>query len=123
MLLAWSRYSALAFAIGLAIGEAAVNWGRWQYAPLWVVDYIIVSWLLWGFWSTRTGSNIHILLSGWTFTAGVFYMALFVQLDPELWNYLQPDKVLLLLIGAMLAVAVIGIAAVMYALHGRRSSS
>jgi hypothetical protein len=117
MLLAWSRYSALAFAVGLAIGEAVINWGHWQYAPLWIVDYIIVAWLLWGFFSTRRGKNVHILISAWAFTAGVFYMALFVNLDPQLWTYLHPDKVLMILIGTMLAIAVIGIIAALRTLH------
>lgn len=40
MLLACSRRFALVFAIALGIGEAVINWGHWQYAPLWIVDYI-----------------------------------------------------------------------------------
>ena len=84
MALAWSRYVAVVFAIALGIGEAVINWGRWQYAPLWIVDYVIVAWLLWAFVSTRGGHRIHLLLAAWAFTAGVFYMALFINLDPQL---------------------------------------
>jgi len=46
MLFAWPKSSALVFAIGLATDEAMINRGDWQYAPLWIVGYIIVDWLL-----------------------------------------------------------------------------
>ena len=75
MLLACSRYLALFFAIGLGIGEAVINWGQWQYAPLWIVDYIIVGWLVWAFFKTRSGGHVHSLLSRWAFPAGIFYSA------------------------------------------------
>ena len=85
-----------------------MNWGHWQYAPLWIVDYVIVAWLLWSFFKTRSGRNVHILLGGWAFTAGVFYMALFVGLDPVSAYHLESNIVLLVLVGFMLAVSVIG---------------
>ena len=106
MALALSRYIAIVFAVGLGIGEAVINWGRWQYAPLWIVDYVIVAWLLWGVIATRAGERVHLLLAAWAFTAGVFYMALFVGLDPELGATISP--VLLSLTGLMLAAAVAG---------------
>jgi hypothetical protein len=102
----WSRYIAVLFAIGLGIGEAVINWGRWQYAPLWIVDYVIVAWLLYAFVSTRAGQRIHLLLAAWAFTAGVFYMALFISLDPQLGLTVSP--VLLALVGVMLAASVTG---------------
>ena len=80
-MLAWSRYSALVFAIGLAIGEAAINWGDWQWWPLWVVDYGIVAWLLVAFFASRNPARAHALTSAWAFAFGVFYMALFVTLE------------------------------------------
>ena len=119
MLLAWSRYSALVFAVALAIGEAAINWGHWQYAPLWIVDYAIVAWLLAGFWTARSHGKLHILLSGWAFTAGVFYMALFISLDPEMPPPAESDGALLVLIGMMFALAVIGFLCTLPAIHPR----
>jgi hypothetical protein len=104
--LAGSRYLALLFAIGLAIGEAVINWGNWQYAPLWIVDYIIAAWLILGFVKTRHGSAIHVLLSGWAFTAGVFYMALFLSLDSA--TGIPADPALLILIGVMLGLSILG---------------
>jgi hypothetical protein len=106
MALAWSRLIAVLFAIGLGIGEAVINWGRWQYAPLWIVDYVIVAWLLWAVVSTRTGQSVHLLLAAWAFTSGVFYMALFTSLVPGLGLTVSP--ILLSLIGVMLAASVAG---------------
>lgn len=116
MLLTLSRYIALVFAIGLGIGEAVINWGHWQYAPLWIVDYICVVWLLAGFYLTRNGQSIAVLISAWAFTAGVFYMALFISLDPELVNFINPDRTILTLIGLMLFMAMLGLIAAALAL-------
>lgn len=108
MQLAWSRYLAVLFAVGLGIGEAVMNWGHWQYAPLWVVDYVIVTWLIWAFVKTRSGGSVHILLSGWAFAAGVFYMALFISLDPSPASVSNVDPVVLALMGLLLTLSVVG---------------
>ena len=113
MPLQWSRYTALLFAVGLGIGEAMINWGHWQFAPLWIVDYICVVWLLAGFYRTRDkvdGRAVAVLASGWAFTAGVFYMALFISLDPEVAKYnIGAGGTILVLIGLMLVVAALGV--------------
>ena len=114
MPLQWSRYAALLFAVGLGIGEAAINWGHWQFAPLWIVDYVCVLWLFAGFYQTRgqaaSGQSIAVLASGWAFTAGVFYMALFISLDPEVAKYnISASGTILILIGLMLLIAALGI--------------
>lgn len=110
MPLQWSRITALIFAIGLAIGEAVINWGHWQYAPLWIVDYICVTWLLAGFWTSRDGKSNAILISGWSFTAAVFYMAFFINLDPENLSRAKPEEMpLVYLIGFMLLLTVLGV--------------
>lgn len=109
MLRQWSRYTALLFAIGLAIGEAVINWGDWQYAPLWIVDYVCVAWLLAGFWQTRQGTHLWVLISGWAFTAGVFYMALFVSMEPVISKVITPNSGFLTLLAGMLMLAILGI--------------
>jgi hypothetical protein len=101
-----SRHLALLFAIALGIGETVINWGRWQYAPLWIVDYVIVAWLAYAFFVTRRRRDVHVLLAGWAFTAAVFYMALFVTLDPAL--AIDANPVILGLIGGMLVAAGVG---------------
>lgn len=118
MPLQWSRITALIFAIGLAIGEAAINWGHWQYAPLWMVDYLCVAWLLAGFWTTRHGRGNAVLVGAWAFTAAVFYMALFVSLDPENPQYHSPERMpLLYLIGALMGLAVLGVITAYWAIY------
>lgn len=76
---------ALAFLYGvcLAIGEAVINWGHWQYAPLWIVDYIVVFWLIYGALIKDGLKSAKILLGGWSFSLGVMYMALAVSTAPE----------------------------------------
>jgi hypothetical protein len=113
--LQWSRYTALLFAVGLGIGEAVLNWGHWQFAPLWIIDYVCVVWLLAGFYQTRSQAvsrqSIAVLASGWAFTAGVFYMALFVSLDPEAYAAAREGATgtILILIGLMLLIAALGV--------------
>jgi hypothetical protein len=115
MPLQWSRYTALLFAVGLGIGEAVINWGHWQFAPLWIVDYVCVVWLLAGFYQTRSQAvsrqSVTVLASGWAFTAGVFYMALFISLDPEAYGAAREGAggTILILIGLMLVIAALGV--------------
>jgi hypothetical protein len=120
LLLSWSRFTALVFAIGLGVGEAVINWGNWQYAPLWIVDYIVVAWLLTGFYKTRSGRHLPWLISGWAFTAGVFYMALFASLDPGLSMYIKPSRSILMLMGLMLMLSVSGILSAALAYRNER---
>ena len=66
MLLTSCRYLALVYAIGLAIVETVLNstQDEWQYAPMWVIDYLIVGYLLAGFWTTRRGKYVPVLYVG-----------------------------------------------------------
>jgi hypothetical protein len=114
MPLQWSRYTALLFAVGLGIGEAVINWGHWQFAPMWIVDYICVVWLLAGFYRTRSQTvgrhGVAVLASGWAFTAGAFYMALFISLDPGVAKCdIGAGGTILILIGLMLLIAALGV--------------
>ena len=68
------------YSIALAIVETLLNWGDWQYAPLWIVDYLIVIILLLGVFVCKETQQ-KVLLLGWSFSAGVMYMALFLSLD------------------------------------------
>jgi hypothetical protein len=112
--LQWSRHTALLFAVGLGIGEAVINWGHWQFAPLWIVDYVCVLWLFAGFYQTRgqavSRQSIAVLASGWAFTSGAFYMAFFISLDPGFAKYnLGASGTILILIGLMLVIAALGV--------------
>lgn len=116
-MLAWSRYSALVFAIGLAIGEAAINWGHWQWWPLWVVDYGIVLWLLAAFLASRNPARAHTLTSAWAFAFGVFYIALFATLEQIRQGRIDSDgkTVLIVLMAIMMVLAALGVVTAAYA--------
>lgn len=111
MLLTACRYLALLYAIGLAIGEAVLNsmQEHWQYAPLWIIDYIIVAYLLAGFWVTRRGKNLAILMSAYALSTGVLYIAFFLNFDPELPESARGHGSLVALIGLVLGVSVVGL--------------
>jgi len=103
-----SRYLALLFAIGLAIGETIISWGHWQFAPLFIIDYLVAALLLYAFFKTRNAERVPILLAAWAFSAGVFYMDLFVNLDPGLPAQLRPTPVVMALIVLVLVLSLIG---------------
>lgn len=116
-MLVFSRYLALTFALCLAIGEAIINSLRdhWQYAPMWIIDYIIVAYLLAGFWATRRGKNPAILMSAFALSAGVMYMALFIAFDPDLPAEVRANTTMLGLLGLVFAVSVVGLVTSMVA--------
>jgi hypothetical protein len=103
-----SRYLALLFAIGLAIGETIISWGHWQFAPLFIIDYLTAAFLLYAYYKTRQATHLYALLAAWAFSAGVFYMDLFVNLDPHLPLELRPGPVVMALIVLVLVLSLIG---------------
>ena len=98
------------YSIILAIVEAMLNWGDWQYAPLWVVDYLIVIILLSAVFVFKKNIQRLMLLLGWAFSSGVMYMALFINLEP-IPTTIKPPNVegILPLVGLALVVSIIGI--------------
>ena len=102
------------YSIILAIVEVMLNWGNWQYAPLWIVDYLIVIILLSAVFVFKKNIQKLMLLLGWAFSSGVMYMALFINLEPILTT-IKPPNVdgILPLVGLALAVSIIGIALTM----------
>ena len=95
------------YSISLAIVETLLNWGDWQYAPLWIVDYLIVIILFLAVFVCKE-SQQKVLLLGWSFSAGVMYIALFLYLEPESIIVIA-DPTLLYAIGLELAVSLVGI--------------
>ena len=112
MLLTASRYLALAYAVGLATAEAVLNsaQGQWQYAPMWVIDYAVVAYLLAGFWATRRGRGVPVLMSAYALSAGVLYMAFCAHIDPDLPESARGTGLVVALIGLALGVSVVGLA-------------
>ena len=95
------------YLIILGIVEAMLNWGDWQYAPLWIVDYLIVIILLSAvfFFKDRVQKKI-----GWAFSSGVTYMALFINLEP-IPTIINPANVeaILSLVALALIVSLLGV--------------
>jgi hypothetical protein len=111
MLLFVCRYLALCYAVGLAIGEAVINSNRpeWQYAPLWIIDYVIVLYLLAGFWATRNGRNVPVLMSAYALSTGVLYIVVFLNLDPEVNDADRTTGTVFYLMVLVLVVSVFGL--------------
>jgi hypothetical protein len=111
VLLKACRYLAVAYAIGLAIGETVINSSQehWQYAPLWIIDYVIVAYLLVGFSVSRGGRYVPILMSAYALSAGVLYIEFFLNLDPDLPETAREHGIIFTLIGIVLGISVIGL--------------
>jgi hypothetical protein len=98
------------YSIILAIVEAILNWGDWQYAPLWIVDYLIVTILLSAVFVFKKNIQRLMLLLGWAFSAGVMYMVLFINLEPIPTAVASPNiEGKLPLVGLALIVSIVGI--------------
>jgi hypothetical protein len=123
MQLVVSRYLALLFAIGLGIGETIISWGHWQFAPLWIVDYLMVVLLLFAFYKTAKAEHVHTLLAAWAFTVGVFYMDLFVNIDPQLPAHLRPGQIVMALIVFCLAVSLVGFFTAIFSVRAQHGAA
>lgn len=123
MYLVVSRYLALLFAIGLAIAETIISWGHWQFAPLWIVDYLMAILLLVAYYQTAKPGHIHTLLAAWAFTAGVFYMDLFMNLEPQLPAHLRPSPIVMALIVLCVVVSLVGFFAALLAIRAQQGAS
>ena len=98
------------YSIILVLVETILNtyWNDWQYAPLWIVDYLIALILLSAVFVFKQQLQNLILLLGWSFSAGVTYMALFISLDPNGLNSEDIEGKLPLFVLALL-VSIIGL--------------
>ena len=94
----------------LVLVETILNtyWNDWQYAPLWIVDYLIALILLSAVFVFKQQLQNLILLLGWSLSAGVTYMALFISLDPNGLNSEDIEGKLPLFVLALL-VSIIGL--------------
>ena len=95
-----------------------LNWSNWQYAPLWIVDYIIVIILLLSVFIFKNKLQKNLLLIGWSFSAGVMYMVLFINLEPDT-NLETLDINILFAVSLALIISLIGITLTM--LHNNKS--
>jgi hypothetical protein len=105
-----SRCLAIAFGVVLAVAETAINESKphWQFAPLWIIDFVMAAWLVAAGVAARREKYVPLLLAGWGLTIGVFYMAFFVSLDPEIRAAFPVNDRLVALVGFGLGAAVLG---------------
>ena len=98
------------YSIILGMVEAMLNWGNWQYAPLWIVDYLIVIILLSAVFFFKDRVQKMFLLIGWAFSSGVTYMALFINLEP-IPTTIKPANIeaILPLVALALIVSLLGV--------------
>ena len=99
---------AVLYSIILSVTEVALNWGYWQYALLWIVDYLIVLILLLAVFIFKDNIQKYLLLTGWSFSAGVMYMVLFINLEPKT-TLTVLDNYILSGVGVALIFSLIGI--------------
>ena len=117
-----SRHLAWVYAVGLAIGETIISCLEgWQFAPLFIIDYLVSIFLLVAFYNTRNGDKVYSLLAAWAFAAGVFYMDLFVNIDPGTPANLRCAPVVAWLIVLVLVLAVVGFFTALSALRAQRT--
>jgi hypothetical protein len=121
MQFAISRHLAWIYAVGLAIGETIVSWGHWQFAPLFIIDYLVSVLLLLAFYSTRNGNKVHTLLAAWAFSLGVFYMDLFVNIDPGMPANLRCGPIVAWLIVLLIVVGLVGFFTALSAIRTQRA--
>ncbi|MCQ3829266.1 hypothetical protein HXX02_07395, partial [Microbulbifer elongatus] len=72
----FSEKMAIFFAVFLAFFEVIYNWSNPSWWPFILVDYICVALLLYGALYNRS-----VLIGGWGFTCGMFYVAFFLVLE------------------------------------------
>ena len=98
------------YSITLILVETILNtyWDDWRYAPLWIVDYLIALILLSAVFVFNSHRQNLVLLLGWSFSAGVTYMALFISLEPNGLNSADIEGKLPLFVLALL-VSIVGL--------------
>jgi hypothetical protein len=119
-----AAWLALAFGLFLALAETARNWGRWQWWPFWLVDFVAAALLVAGaVLVLRRARGGHPLLCGaWGFATAMFYMSFWshVAEQGEAAEGNLAQGPLTVVIGILWAVTVVGFGLAL--LSGRRSA-
>ncbi|MEM9839127.1 MAG: hypothetical protein AAF830_08225 [Pseudomonadota bacterium] len=112
-----SAYTAIVFAIFLAIAEAYRNWGDWQWWPWWLIDYICSAMLLAGAAVYLCTKDRAFLAGAWGITVSIFYASGFSHIEsmaasgPQTTQSGVGEELLTATIFAMMAVAAAGLLA------------
>jgi len=77
-------------------------------------------------WNRRSRNELGALAirpaldRGWAFTAGIFYMALFISLDPGIPAHMRAGTVLLILMGLMLGLSIVGFLSALFNIYAQQ---
>jgi hypothetical protein len=118
-----AAWLALAFGLFLALAETARNWGRWQWWPFWLVDFVAAALLVAGGVRVlrRARGGQALLCGAWGFTTAMFYMSFWshvaAQGEPAEGNLAEGP--LTVVIGILWGVTLAGFCLAL--LPGRRS--
>ncbi len=104
-----NRILAITYALFLGIAETSMNWGNWQYAPLWIVDYFVVAWLLYGGLVKDSKKSSLTLIGGWSFSLAMMYMAIAIMTDPENANGQEIPSEILISIMLFISISIAGL--------------
>ncbi|PCJ62396.1 MAG: hypothetical protein COA73_06680 [Candidatus Hydrogenedentota bacterium] len=104
-----NRFLAILYAITLGVAETAMNWGNWQYAPLWFVDYFVVAWLLFGVLTRDREKSARILIGAWAFALSMMYMALAIMTEPISGGVQEISAEVVGFIGGFIATSIAGL--------------
>ena len=103
---------ALSFAVALTIIETVHNWGDWRNPAFWIVDYLACAFLFWGAYlvlSKEHPAGAVVLIGGWGFTCGMFFMAYFLILaEAQTTAATDELRTVLNFAGALLAFSIFG---------------
>jgi hypothetical protein len=77
-MLRYAALMALIYSAGLAGFETLVNWGQWQWWPLWLVDYVAAAMLAVGAIGVirHYSAGAAMLAAAWGFALGMMWMSL-----------------------------------------------
>lgn len=103
MTIHFARRLALVFGVLLPLGETVRRWGTGGPVWVWLDDYLIGAFLLYGAW--RVGRNVRdgqkFLAAAWAFACGLGYTSFFSHLqrvnEPDVGHF--PHKLLVAVLG------------------------
>ncbi|MEL7537092.1 MAG: hypothetical protein AAFZ58_06180 [Pseudomonadota bacterium] len=95
---------------GLAVAETLLNWGDWQWAPFYVIDFVAAALLIVAGVRTILGRADAVALScaAWFFSAGMAWMSFFGNIQQACPDHPANCGAYLGLVGGFFAWTVVG---------------
>jgi|CXWL01.1.fsa_nt_gi hypothetical protein len=105
----------------LAVAETLINWGNWQWWPLWLIDYVAATGMIAGGLMARRGraQGQMVLASGFAFTFAMSWMVI-AWIHENGFEPASERGLFLGLVGALLASSVLGLFLTLLSVFGRK---